>query len=126
MDRVEAWGRVLRMERFRGGPFVSALVIVRVGEEIRFDVLARRLVGFDWTLLPVKAGVTPLEAPDRRMTRREVSRELRAARCVVLREVEMVPDWTRLVRTRADRSWAAFAVRVGFRTLEPADPRARN
>jgi hypothetical protein len=114
------------MERFRLGPFESALVIVRVGEEIRFDALARRLVGFDWTTLPVEAGVTPVETPDRRMTRREVSRELRAARCAVLREVEMVPDWTRLVRMRAVRSWAVFAVRVGFRTLDAADPRARN
>jgi hypothetical protein len=35
------------MERFRLGPFASALVIVRVGEEIRLEARARRLVGFD-------------------------------------------------------------------------------
>ncbi len=73
-------GARLRRVRFRLTPATLAIVIVREAEEIWPLARAARIVGFDRTPSFVEAVAVPAETPERRMTRRDVSWELRAAR----------------------------------------------
>lgn len=112
--------------RFKFDLATSTVVTVRVDDETRPEARARRLAGFDRTVAIDEEGVVRAETPERRITRRDVSWELRAARRAVAREVEIADGSTRVERTRAVRSCEAFEVLTEFRLFEAVEPRTRN